>query len=323
MNNTILSAYEKQLPKHKPITFWPIFGRFAATVGIFTGTASFFYSPESIQEYVFSTFLCLTVIFLIGYIFYRESQKHHRYSESIVFLAHSSHLMKDYLQELRYGRVEKEEFHRLYTQLADAISKCFTLLKGRRCSVCIKTLSPDGELQTHARDANSSVRYSDVRNSIDVKHFLSDNTDFELLFGDNNEYGRYFLDNNLKDRWLNRNYKNSSFSVVGEPLIKSRVFRRPKVSNWRLGYQSTLVCPIRHITTKEFADGEYKHYWGFLCIDSESRNVFNKNIDPELAYCFANQLYLLSAQIREMDKLNEEISELYTMIDEVTKPIAR
>lgn len=316
MNNQIINSYEKQLPSYRPISFWSVFGRFSAGISIIAAGYGFYYKPQTIPESVYAIFLCSLIVFLFGYIFFRESQKQHRYSEAIVFVAHTSHLIKDF----KYGRAGEPELRSLQIQLADTISKCFTLLKGRKCSVCIKTLEEDGELISVARDSNSSIRYSDIEESKMQKHYLKDNTDFSELFENTKEYGRYFVENDLKSLWKSRKYKNSSFQIVTEPKIRSFFKYFHYVANWKLGYKSTLVCPIRHITTVEYPSGDYKHYWGFLCIDANSRGAFNEGADPELAYCFANQIYTLSGQIREVSKLNNEISDLYKMIDELTAP---
>lgn len=289
-------------------------------MGVIAAGFGFYFKPQTLPESTYAIFLISLVLFLLGYIFYRESQKRHRYSEAIVFLTHASHLIKDFLQDFKYGRAGESEMKNIQIQLADNISKCFTLLKGRLCNVCIKTLEENGELITVARDSNSSIRYSDVEPSQALKHYLKDNTDFDMLFENNIECGRYFLENDLKALWKLRNYKNSSFGMVTDPEIKTIFKYFNYVSNWKLGYKSTLVCPIRHITTDHYPGGDYKHYWGFLCIDSNSRGVFNASIDPELAYCFANQIYTLSGQLREISKLNNEISELYQMFNDETEP---
>jgi len=194
-------------------------------------------------------------------------------------------------------------------------------LKGKQCSVCIKTLDENGELRAVARDPTSSIRYDENKKNNHTKHLLEENTDFKLLFEDNSTYSRYFIENDLKTRWKAQDYENSSFEIVEEPKIKRVLNTFHYVANWNLPYLSTLVCPIRHITTRNCSENsEYKHYWGFLCIDTNSRGLFNKNLDPEVAYCFANQIYILASEVNEIIKLNDQIDQMHDLLDEATDP---
>lgn len=321
--NIYIEKYEEQLPKPKDNSIWVWFGRFSAVIGVLGVGLGYYYFGQTPPEILLSIYLCAVTTFFIVYTIYRESTKKHRYSESIYFLAHTSHLIKDYLQDFKYGRAGTEELHQLSERIVNDISKCFTLLTGKRCNACIKVLEDDEELVTYARDTSSSKRYQeDPQKDSDQKHYLKDNTDFELLFDDNSDYSRFFLENNLIKRWrkslhTDEVYKNSSFDIVGKPRLNLIFGYFPRVKNWRLTYRSTLVCPIRHITTRKYEGGGFKQYWGFLCIDSHSTGIFDRRLDPELAYAFANQLYVLMGQVREVSKLNDEIGCLNDELDQL------
>lgn len=321
--NRLLDKYEEQLPKPENGNFWVWFGRFSAAVGIIGVGVGLNYYDQRPPEFVLSLYLCAVTTFFIVYIVYRETKKRHRYSESIYFQAHTSHLIKDYLQDFKSGRAGKNELHQLNERIVNDISKCFTLLKGKRCNVCIKALEKNEELVTYARDTSSSKRYQELHSKYGShKHFLSENSDFSLLFDQSAKYGRYFLENNLVRRWRKNvsseeAYRNSSFKFVGMPKLEFILGFFPHVRHWRLSYRSTLVCPIRHITTKMYEDEDCHQYWGFLCIDSNSTGIFDRRIDPELAYSFANQLYILMSQVNETSKLHKEIGVLNHEIDDL------
>ena len=60
-------------------------------------------------------------------------------------------------------------------------------------------------------------------------------------------------------------------------------------SEWPLPYRSTLTCAIRHHAILGLL--EQPEAVGFLCVDSESRNVFEKRWDVELCFSIADALF--------------------------------
>jgi hypothetical protein len=132
--------------------------------------------------------------------------------------------------------------------------------------------------------------------------------------------------NNLLKEWKLHKYKNTSFNKpeVREPELKT-FLGYSYVANWNLPYKSTLVLPIRYL--KEFIppskddgkpnmrinllkrfsiptnDGDKLtmkwKFWGFLCIDCNSRNVFHKDLAPELGLAFADLLYIFFDELKK------------------------
>ncbi|ENM3786239.1 hypothetical protein V9N53_003583 [Vibrio cholerae] len=317
MSNELITKYEAQLPKVKRYEIKDVISNIFGVIGVI-GVIFTFVTYENKEPFSFNVnelfvFVVQGVIILslLSYLFYREVNKRHRYSEAVYFIAHSSQLIKDFLRRYREGDVNKSDLDRLHEKIANNVSNCFSLIKGKKCSVCIKTIEDNNILRCLARDANSDARYSEQNNDFS-HHTIMENTDFSSFFLSSCPKIRYYLNNNLKKSWLNREYKNSSFFNVGEPRVKN-FFGYSYVKGWRLAYNSTLICPIRHITSDNSVG---KHYLGFLCLDSSSRNMFNDTIDPELLYCFANQIYLLESEILNVEKISHELDGLYDELEE-------
>jgi len=97
-----------------------------------------------------------------------------------------------------------------------------------------------------------------------------------------------------------------------------------------LQYKSTIVLPIRYFSEfkppkqvlpperlpPKSSYPEWK-FWGFLCIDCNSRNIFDPEFAPELGGAFADILYIFLTQTKILlDKkeechieINKEIAE--------------
>jgi hypothetical protein len=310
MANELIYKYEQQLPKTNRIKFWVVLSNFSALVTII-GTAITFYAKSiTMQEIIYTLYLCILLTLSFIYIIFRESKKQHRYSESVYFIAHSTQLVKDYLREYKHGTVTERDFSTLLDKIVNNVSKCFTLLKGKKCNVCIKTIINNNELECCARDSNSEVRYSENINN-KIKHTIDKNTDFSSICDEKTGSLRYFLCNDIMKKWQIGEYENSSFEIVGMPKRKINKLNISSIAEWTLDYNSTLVCPIRHISAKDYPNKNYKHLWGFLCVDSHSSDIFDKNIDPELLYCFSNLIYMLISTMSEVNELNEYIKELW------------
>jgi len=139
-------------------------------------------------------------------------------------------------------------------------------------------------------------------------HKLDENTDFyNLWYPTRTGYLRVYRCNNLVSIYKKGQYKNSSFKTHGKPIIK-KILWLPflkKVIKWTLPYKSTIVFPIRYVFDFTLSEDDRniatntKHwvYWGFLCIDCKSRNVFDPIYTPELGAAFADLLYTLFFQL--------------------------
>jgi hypothetical protein len=182
---------------------------------------------------------------------------------------------------------------RVVNHLADA----FTQLTGRPCSACIKVIAPErraarGEptrlkVSTLCRNDTSEEREDPSRGGA---HWLDQNTDFEDLFARKN---RCFFENCIP--WL-RDYKNSSFSVHGQPL-KVGV---PVVGDiiryiwWPLPYRSAVVSAIIPNPNRGSSDSEAPQtVVGYLCVDCGSAWAFSRPHDIEIITGIAECLYVI------------------------------
>jgi len=147
-----------------------------------------------------------------------------------------------------------------------------------------------------------------IRASKSTEHLLDDNTDFKSLWYREVGAIRYFLSNDLVELYRDGKYENSSFEEVGTPTVTCHWQGFRFVKNWNLPYKSTIVLPIRYIPDNQIGEdinGDHKEYrfWGFLCVDCNSKNVFDKIYSPELGGAFADVLYMLFSQLEKMKKI--------------------
>jgi hypothetical protein len=141
------------------------------------------------------------------------------------------------------------------------------VVTGYRCRCCIKEVkqndSKEPIVKTKCRDNNTAkINKYDKSSS----HKLSENTDFVSIFTEKN---RYFVCGDLKNERTISDYRNSTKDYLSY-------------------YQSTIVVPIRADVSQH--DSE-EFCWGFLCIDSIDKNVFNDPCFIDLAGSFADMLY--------------------------------
>lgn len=202
--------------------------------------------------------------------------------------------MRDSLSSLSVS--DNVNLEKTTEKILDAIANCFSVTSGKACRASIVELNDKFELIVAARDSMSAIKAIPRNN----KHLLEDNTDFRNLWYSINGCSRYYLNNNIVKSWLNREYRNSCFAEYGEPEMKS-IFGFTLIRRWPLSYRSALVLPIRYVA--EFTppkDTEtlcpHWNYYGFLCIDSISRNSFDDRYSPELGGSFADMLYTYFSQ---------------------------
>lgn len=304
VSNEFLHSYEKQLPKYKRRGLREL-GSFILA---FITFVSFYFALKTelnfnwiSNEILLSGALIFQILVLMSFIVYRELNKKHRYAEAIFYISHTSQLIKDFLRLYRSGNVDKSELKSLHDKIVNNVANCFSIIKGVKCSVCIKNIVDDSnDLICVARDSHSSRRYKEDDSSNMSKN-MAENSGFKCFLDLKTSYVRYYLNNNLKQSWLGGKYDNNALSCVAKPDV-NKFFMFSYVSKWKLKYNSTLICPIRHISADEDVEA---HYIGFLCVDSESKNIFNDKIDPELLFCFSNQLYLLNTEVSHINLLLE------------------
>lgn len=206
-------------------------------------------------------------------------------------------------------------------KIVDSISNCYSLLTGKQCRCTVKELKDDLSVRTVVRDTLSKNRMHLCQIQDKAEHHLDENTDFYNLWYSLYGCSRYFYCDNLINFYKTSKYKNSSFKILGKPEIIPILRFFSFVRKWRLPYKSTIVLPIRYFS--EFKPPEkpdkklqnpqkqdYPHwkFWGFLCIDCNSRKIFDNEFSPELGAAFSDILYIYLAQTNILlDKAGKEI----------------
>jgi len=306
--HTFRKKYEMQLPKLRAWNLERYIALFSSLCGILSIFLYFFDAntiPLSVREFIFVSYLALIPILLLLYIFFKERKKLHRYSQSVFYMHFVNHVIRDYLKTLSSG--DKQNFEETLLEILDAISNCYSILTGKRCRACIKELKNDLSLITVARDSHSRKNYHGTSKT---DHPLEGNTDFYRLWYGTEGCYRYFLSNNIASMYTADDYKNTSFADYGKPLVWSKIITF--VQKWPLPYKSTIVLPIRfipdynqwpplrppkeHKKVMETESAKNPHFLGFLCIDSNSKNVFDEVHAPELGAAFSDALYTLFSQ---------------------------
>ena len=299
--------YRDQLPKKNRFTTQAVFNSLAGLASI----VSFFLAiaaalGKSVEVIFTIIYLVIFNILLVVYVIYAEMQKTRRYAQCVFFTHYVNHVIRDFLARKDRSEKMSEAFLK---EILDAVSSCFSIITGSVCRTSLKELNLDQTISTVARDSITKCSAKKDRN---IKHKLEDNTDFYNLWYAKDGCSRYFLSNDLIGMWKKDQYKNSSFNLYGkEPKLTSRWSRL----NWPLPYKSALVLPIRYISefippslpsdssnplsTKEDNTGWL--YWGFLCIDSNKKNVFDSRYIPELGGTFADVLHILFGGVQEKD----------------------
>jgi len=309
-------AYKAALPKPNRLRVGEIVGVIAGLLAIGTPALAWFYGQNSFHEKIFSFYLVALVTIVLTHSIIRERQKRHRYAEAILYLHYVNHRIRDCLEHVRIETtVSQLDINRLSSEILDAIKACFQLVTGKNCRTCLKSLDNNQIIETECRDSVSNNIRDNRAEGEQTPNHLEKNTAFKDLWYGVKGASRYFLCNNLTALYRKGNYKNSSFDEVGYPEMLPLPLGAKVVTNWSLSYKSTLVVPIRYIAKFDYLEGgeASQQLWGFLCIDSKSRWVFDKTYCPELAGAFADALFILYSQLGEM-------SEIYQELDKQTRP---
>ncbi|NHQ59731.1 hypothetical protein G9409_03855 [Chlorobium sp. BLA1] len=302
MPTELQTKFEAQLPKLPHFSFERIFHYVAGLASIIALVAPLLFSDTKTRSYLYIIFLTIIVLILLTSLIYLKRKRLNRYAQSLIFTHYVNHVIRDAIQEVAVTKIMP-----LTVSLLDAIATCFSVIIGERCRACLVELKPDYELKVTARDGITKV----TNKKKVKKHFLEGNTDFSDLWYARNGRSRYFLSNDLPKLWLQHKYVNSSFEEIDQPEVFS-FFSFRTVVKWNLPYKSALVLPIRYISS--FAPPEttlqrddHWNYWGFLCVDCNSKRVFDENYCPELGGAFADALFTLFSHYNTF--LNEKITQ--------------
>lgn len=284
--------------------FWGFLNKIAIIAGIAPILVSSLISQPKLPL-IYAIYICGLNLSLIGYVAYMHREKKHRYADIVQFLHRLNHAIRDKVVSLQIKQQKKTLQFSEYKDalegaslsfLLDQVAQAYSRLNGVRCSVCIKEYLPDRKLRVIARDSQSAVD----RPLQAVPHSIDDDTPCLKLY-DPAEPTRHYLCNDVIKAWKSQEYRSPSFQVYSE--------KKPDVAeygpfclikHWPLKYRSCLVLPIRYTPTEISGSNPpvrvAPKYWGFLCIDSTHRGVFQKDSWEVAAMC-ADALYFYNSSI--------------------------
>lgn len=302
------SKYESQLPKKRSVSVSSVFSYSAGGASILGFLSSNYIFPHSGIALAHTIFLLVLVFSILLHTYARDRRKLHRYAQAVFYIHYVNHIIRD---SLAHAKEDNFKLSQETLQLTvNAIANCFSILTGKQCRCSIKELNDDFSINTVVRDNVSKKRIHEHHDT-KTSHHLEENTDFKNLWYSIYGCSRYFLANDLIKFWKIHKYENSSFKLVTFPK-RSNFCSFTWVSNWKLPYRSTLVLPIRFFSVfdppaqqeisakKKTKKTEFDHwnFWGFLCIDCNSRNIFDQEFAPELGAAFADTLYIFHEQTK-------------------------
>ena len=302
----LLEEFKKQLPKPYRWRGIELINFIGSMCSISAVLVAIFFLKPSTAVIVNNIALILLVFFLIGFTIIREFSKSHRYSQTVYYQHFVNHVLRNFFCELKNNA--NPDICELTSDILTTISQCFSMVTGKPCRACLKEIKPDLDLTIVTAERCLHSRETQSRNDQKTTHPLAENTDFYNLWYATKGCVRYYICNDLIKAWKKREYKNSSFKVLGDPKVCEPLLNFTFARNCNLPYRSTIVLPIRYL--KKFEPPELNSntvpsdwdFWGFLCIDSNSRNVFDSRLAPELGLAFADLLHLLFSETNEIVK---------------------
>lgn len=303
---SLQNRFKEQLPKYSE---WASFDRIIGLLGIIISIVSLGVAVYAIIDKntddilkIYLIVLIVVALLFFGYSMYLSTNKTTRYAKSLVFVHYVNHIIRDTFQTKVVVEIEP-----ISENLLTQIATCFSIITGKKCSATIWELEEGSfDLKKFAMDSISKLS---PRDDEEGTHSIEENTEFIDVWKAQNGCTRYYLSNDLLRAWKYKDYQNSSFKYLGYPEHKP-IFFIDRVVNWKLHYKSTLVLPIRYIENfmppKEMTrNHDHWRYFGFLCIDCDKKNVFDKIYCPELGGAFADAMYtLFSIHCRLMNKIN-------------------
>lgn len=314
------AKYEEQLPKKKGWAWPRLYNYIAGSSSLIALIIAPNFFPQEKVPLVCSIALVLLVTSLLIHTYLNDRRKLHRYAQSTLYMHYVNHIIRDSLSAMEDNNFSDTKT--MLDEIVNSISNCFNLLTGKQCRCCIKELKDDLTVKTVVRDNISRKREHLCAMQDREGHGLDDNTDFYNLWYSLHGCSRYFYCDNLINLWKTKQYKNSSFKILGKPRVKTYCGFMTFVADWKLPYKSTIVLPIRYFSEfsppttqpnedsspKQKADYPHWKFWGFLCIDCNSRKIFDSEFSPELGGAFADILYIYLTQTKILlDKANSGI----------------
>lgn len=268
-------------------------------------------------------FLCLM---LLLYIFHMHRKKMHRYSQTTQYTHYAAHIIRDSLYKLRNlvqqkeaetsGREISDEADKILRELLDCIAGCFSVLIGKNCRVCLKAIDKDSNddrgltVIVHARDKQTSHKMEPGADTDehpdDGDHLLCDDTPCNAVLCGQTGHYRVYCCNDVPHAYSSNHYRSASFGKYGGLPVQGGIIPGVKafyvIKKWTLPYKSTMAAPVwckspgsgwrAGARNEESGSGQLRgDVWGFLCVDCNSRNVFDPANSEDLLCSFADMIY--------------------------------
>ncbi len=264
-----------------------------ASIVILSAITNIFPDDPGLRELVlliaFVIYSVILLIFLVVFTF--QYSRKSRYAEATKCVHTALHAVRNayhYLEWCKSANHPEISFDEdrlcLYMKTAlTSISEAFSIVAGVKCRVSIKVLGQNAVNQLYVRTLTRdevSQNQCDKRDLSEGKqHLVSQNTDFHLI---TEGLSDYFFAGNLKDypNYINTS-KDKHDGLRGQ--------------NWSLPYKSTIVWPIRYVYNKNERDAlegsSHEDIYGFLTVDSSSKNVFVERYDVQMGAALADALF--------------------------------
>lgn len=294
--------------------FWDIIGKLSGLLALISFFSVPYFIPKDKLSFVYAGYLCVVNISLVVYLLYLHRHKKHRYADIVEQFHFVNHSIRDWLHSLQ-GRVSSKtlrsddlgaDFDAQTIKLLDHIANAFSHICGKRCAVCIKEFLPERKLNVAYRDSGSRVKRG-LHNT--PPHAIEEDTPCYTLYAPK-QPTNYYLCNDVIARWDDDEYDSPTFRRFTEKPKLLRIGRFYFPIYWPLHYRSCLVVPIRYATCDMPPSAGSAHkwdYWGFLCIDCPSRNVFVQSVNWLVAATFADVMFIY-------------FSRTFDILDKFTQP---
>jgi hypothetical protein len=256
------------------------------TVVLFIGAVLQLFGSGPAWSIILVVWMMLLTTGLIALVVVQERRvaRRTRYAVATEATHGAEHLIRDAEAGILNENANVSQTIPILRKAMTEVARTFTLITGSPCRACIKEVHYPGAeavavgadnlrhltISTLCRDnAGGPPTPSDER-----EHFVSENTDFELLFMKRWKY-RWYHSNDLESE---NPYKNSNW---GDDSPHD--------------YRSTCVWPIQK--TDE-TDGDRHDTLGFLCVDSLDTDIFDSRFDFHVGASIADSLYPLMRLMR-------------------------
>jgi len=288
--------FHQQLPRYTKLGWlgWlGIFGSLASLASLLI--FEILVIPDGYTENIYAVFVCISIVLLLALVIKHKVDKRYLYSEIIQHIHFVNHTCRDFLSN--EGMQNPDTLKTILTQVSDAISESFSIVHRKKCHVSLKVLhygkNQDGNknlyVTVYAEDSVSQNRKGSNFNESSLAENYS--SVWSFIDADSDQFNqRYYVRSNLMTAYLKHDYTHPELKLAKEnSAMKDPThghFLWLYFPNWPLLIKSTLVLPIRYLL-----GGKPKGCIAFLCIDSESRNMFLKSYSKELAAAYADALY--------------------------------